>query len=174
MTLGTEAAGTSIIDPMIPKSPIPSNLSNPLIIVCCISDTGWKDHADLDLTINNSSTWHKWVVMVLQLCSSLDLYLVGKTVDPDTTLEPCAHKNWLINDATVCAFIKTRCSSMELTFIEDCPTAFSAWTTLQTCHQCQEMVSQIHLMQEAFMIKYSMSTPFLDTSEHLHTLNDHI
>ena len=56
MTLGTEATGTSTIDPTIPKSPIPSDLSNPSIVVRRISDTGWKDHADLDLTVNNWST----------------------------------------------------------------------------------------------------------------------
>jgi len=112
--------------------------------------------------------------MVLQLCGGLDLYLVGKAAEPDATLEPRAHENWLINDAAVRTFIKTRCSSTELTFIEDCPTALSTWTTLQTHHQCQGMVSQIHLMQEAFTIKYSASTPFLDTSECLRTLNDHI
>ena len=181
MTLGTDPSGTAastnpMTGPILPirVTPIPSDLSNTSIVVRRISDTGWKDHADLDLTVNNWPTWHKRVVMVLQLCGGLDLYLIGKTAEPDANLEPRANENWLINDAAVHAFIKTRCSSTELAFIDGCPTALSTWTTLQTHHQCQGTVSQIHLMQEAFTIKYSTSTPFSDTSERLRTLNDRI
>ena len=155
-------------------TPLSSDLSNPSIVVRRISETGWKDHADLDLTTNNWSTWHRRVIMVLQLSGGLDRYLEGKTSEPDPTLEPRTNENWAINDGAVRAFIKTRCSPTELSFIDDCSTALSTWTTLKARHQCQGTVSQIHLMQEAFVIRYSTSTPFADTSEKLRTLNDRI
>ena len=155
-------------------SPLSSDLSNPSITVRCISDSGWKDHADLDLTTNNWPTWHQRVIMVLQLSGGLDRYLEGKTAEPDPNLEPRANENWGINDSAVRAFIQTRCSATELSFINNCPTALSTWTTLKARHQCQGTVSQINLMQEAFLIRYSMSAPFADTSERLHTLNDRI
>jgi hypothetical protein len=112
--------------------------------------------------------------MVLQMSSGLDLYLTGGVADPDKHLEPRAHENWSINDAAVCAFIKSKCSSTELSVIEDCPTALSTWSTLQSRHQCQGTVSQIHLIQEAFSVQFSTSTPFSETSERLRTLNEHI
>ena len=155
-------------------SPIASDLSNPSITVRRISDTGWKDHTDLDLTTNNWPTWHRRVIMVLQLSGGLDRYLDGKTAEPDPSLEPRANENWAINDSAVHAFIKTRCSPTELSFIDDCPSALSTWTTLKARHQCQGTVSQINLMQEAFSVRYSLSTPFTETSEKLRTLNDRI
>ena len=116
-------------------TPIASDLSNPSIIVRHISDTGWKDHADLDLTTNNWPTWHRRIVMVLQLSGGLDRYLDGKTNEQDPALEPQVNKNWAINDGAVRAFIKTRCSSTKLSLIDDCPTALSTWMTLKVRHQ---------------------------------------
>ena len=104
----------NISKPSSEPVPLASDLSNPLVVVHHISDSGWKNHADLDLTTNNWPTWHKHVVMVLQLSGGLDCYLDGETGEPDPALEPHANENWAINDGAVHAFIKTRCSSMEL------------------------------------------------------------
>ena len=103
--------------------------------------------------------------MVLQMSSGLNLYLTGGIADPNKYLEPRADENWSINDAAVCTFIKSKCSSTKLSVIEDCPTALSTWSTLQSHHQCQSTVSQIHLIQEAFLVQFSTSTPFSEMSE---------
>ena len=88
-------APSSVITPPPSSSatPLATDLSNPSVVVRRISDSGWKDHADLDLTTNNWPTWQRRVIMVLQLSGGLDRYLDGKAAEPDSVLKPRANEN---------------------------------------------------------------------------------
>ena len=161
-------------DTVIPNPvPLASDVANPSITVRHI-ENAWKSHADLDLACNNWVTWHQNVILVLQLSGGLDLYLEGLIPEPDPAIEPRAHINWLINNRAVCALMKTHCSPTELTVIAKCHTALATWTTLKNRHEQQGTVSQIQLMQEAFLIRYSTTKTFADTSEDLRVLNERI
>ena len=157
-----------------PPTPLASDVNSPSVIVRRITTDNWKDHADLDLTLNNWQTWSKRVTLVLQASSGLHLYLLGQVPQPDPQIEPRAHSNWEINDAMIRAFILAHCSSIEFSFAENCRTCLQMWTTLQSRHRCQGAVAQIQLIQEAFSVHYSTSTPFSTTSEQLRVLNDRI
>ena len=92
--------------PLLPlQMPIATDISLPSVIVHQIVDSDWKDHVDLDLTLNNWQSWNKRVMLVLQLSSGLHLYLSGKVPEPDAEVEPRAHENWGINVVAVHAFI---------------------------------------------------------------------
>lgn len=172
---GSNPASPLVDAPLLPpRTPIATDINSPSVTVRRIADSGWKDHVNLDLTLNNWQSWNKRITLVLQLSSGLHLYLSGKVPEPDAEVEPRAHKNWGINDAAVRAFILSQCSPTEYSFVEDCSTALQMWTTLQNRHRCQGVVSQIQLIQEGFSIHYSTTSPFSTTSEQFCTLNDHI
>ena len=148
-------------------TPLASDVSSPSVIVRRITPDNWKDHTDLDLTLNNWQTWSKRVILVLQASSGLHLYLLCQ-------VPPRAHLNWEINDAMIRAFILAHCSFIEFFFAKNCWTCLQMWTTLQSHHHCQGTIAQVQLIQEGFLIHYFTSTPFSITSEQLCVLNDHI
>ena len=83
---------------------------------------------------------------------------------PDTNYEPHANCHWRQNNTTIQAFLFMKCASSEHQFIEKCTTAEDIWTTLKKCHVHQGAMSQVILIQEAFSLRYSPSTPFADTT----------
>ena len=83
---------------------------------------------------------------------------------PDTNYEPHANCHWRQNNTTIQAFLFMKCASSEHQFIEKCTTAEDIWTTLKKCHVHQGAMSQVILIQEAFSLCYSPSTPFADTT----------
>jgi hypothetical protein len=48
------------------------------------------------------------------------------------------------------------------------------WTTLKGRHELQGLISQVNLIQEALLVRYSLSTPFSETTTKLCDLNQHI
>ena len=125
----------------------------------------------LDKTSNNYAAWSQHVLEILQLSSGLDLYLDGSFPASNPQLEPRANRFWKINNAAVRAFLRMKCAPSELPFIENCISAEDVWSTMWKRHIHQGPMTQVTLIQEALLVRYSSSTPFADTTLKLRDLN---
>ena len=75
-------------------TPITTDLTSPSVAICRITDTSaWDNHAKLDCTANNWTTWSQNALLIMQMCG-LDLYLTGEVPNPNPATEPHAHSNW--------------------------------------------------------------------------------
>ncbi|RDB22793.1 hypothetical protein Hypma_010277 [Hypsizygus marmoreus] len=155
--------------------PLSTDISHSSVVVRTVREGHWtSEHGLLDLSVNNWSSWSKHVEGILQMSGGLDRYLHGKTAEPDSALEPRANENWQINDAAVCAFLRSKCAPAELSIIEDSKSSLATWTTLLSRHKLQGPISQVSLIQEALNVRYSTSTPFAETTAHIRSLNKRI
>ena len=157
----------------LPSTPLASDTSHPSIPLLYVKDSSWGDMAILDKTTNNYVAWSRHVIRILQI-SFLDQYLDGLLPAPNPNHEPRANRHWRQNNTAVQAFLFMKCASSEHQFIEKCTTAEDIWTTLKKRHVHQGAMSQVILIQEAFSLRYSPSTPFADTTLLYRNLNQHI
>lgn len=155
-------------------TPLQSDLSHPSVQIISIKEGYWGTEPVLDKIADNWHSWSNHIWRVLQLSSGLDRHLDGTAYEPDPALEPRANTNYSINDTAVRAYIYTKCATPELEFIENCPSAISMWTTLKGRHELQGPISQVTLIQEALLVRYSLTTPFSDMTTKLRDLNRRI
>lgn len=156
------------------RLPLTTDISNPSTPIRVLRDGSWGNEAKLDRSAGNWPSWSRHVKLILRMSTGLDRHLTGNAPEPDADIEPRAHDNWTINDGAVCAFIASRCAPSEQSFIDNCTSALSMWTTLQTRHQLQGPLNQITLIQQAMNIKYSINTPFADTTAAIRSINSRI
>ena len=119
-------------------TPLASDVSSPSVIVHRITPDNWKDHTDLDLTLNNWQTWSKHVTLVLQASSGLHLYLLCQ-------VSPRAHLNWEINDAMIRAFILCYGHGHDLY-------AFSTYFTFMDYHMTSYLYGHLHNLRPEFFL----------------------
>ncbi|KAF8237345.1 hypothetical protein L208DRAFT_1071835, partial [Tricholoma matsutake] len=67
-----------------------------------------------------------------------------------------------------------KCAPSEASLIEDCISTKDIWAVLSACHKLQGPTLQVTMIQEAFAIRYSASTPFADMTTKLCDLNKRI
>jgi len=158
----------------LPNTPLPSDISHPSVSIQSMKESSWGNVSVLDKTSNNYAAWSRHVICILRLSSGLDLYLDGSFPAPDHYLEPRTNRHWKINNAAVQVFLFMKCASSEHPFIEHCATAEEIWSTLQKCHVHQGPMSQVTLIQEALVVRYSSSVPFAETMLILRDLNRRI
>jgi len=176
MTLGDSVSNdpASAASTLATATALSSDVSHPSVSIQGVKETSWGTAALLDKTSNNYVAWSRHVIHILRLSSSLDLYLDSSFSSPDSHLEPCANHNWKINDTAIQAFLLMKCAPSEHPFVENCVSSHDIWSTLQKRHVYQGPMSQVTLIQEALSVRYSLSTPFANTTLILRDLNWHI
>ena len=85
------------------------------------------DKEKLDKEKANWTSWSWDIYVVMSLNQSYD-YITGDAVMLDTLLKPCAHKHWLSNDQSACAFISSTISDAERKALGDPPSLMPSST----------------------------------------------
>jgi hypothetical protein len=91
-------------------------------------------------------------------------YLDGSIVCPDATAEPCAARNWTINNGAMIAFLGLKASEEEQEFIENKILAKDIWDVLTSHHEQEGPIMQILLIQQVLDCRYSHTERFSVTS----------
>ena len=113
----------NMISSMLSNSPTPSSLfnldaSHPSVTL--LGGFSPFDREKLDKEKANWTTWSWDMYIVMSLNRSYD-YVTGDAVAPDALLEPHAHKHWLSNDWSTCAFLSSAISDAERKALGDPP-----------------------------------------------------
>ena len=69
----------------------------------------------------NKSNWQEWsrdLEECLSMSQGLDGHLDGSSECPNMLLEPCAYRNWKINDKVIRAFMSNKSARAEHDFID--------------------------------------------------------
>ncbi|PPQ86358.1 hypothetical protein CVT26_006168 [Gymnopilus dilepis] len=114
------------------------------------------DKDKLDKEKSNWTTWSFDVYITMSLNRSYD-YVTGDIPEPDVSLEPRAHRNWLSNDRSACAFLSSAISDAERKALGDPPRsgAKAYWEKLKARHSSDGPVAQVYLLKEALNIVIS-------------------
>lgn len=142
--------------------------SCPSISVICSSTpyTGEK----LSKAKGNYCQWYKDMLIHLMGNCLFD-YIEGKAPDPSSTLEPCAHKNWLTNGRQAWSIIARSIDPSEQAYIKleggGATTASAAWTALKVQHENEGPIHQVNLLQKVLATKCTKDKPLLETGHHI-------
>ena len=136
------------------------------------------DESHPSIILNRSSTpyageklskakgnYHQWYedMLIHFMGNCLFDYIEGDTTTPSTTLEPCAHKNWLANDQQAWSIIAGSIDPSEQTYIKlkggGATTAKAAWTALKARHENEGPIHQVNLLQKALATKCTKEIP---------------
>ena len=153
-----------IPSPTIMTTALASDESRPSIAI--IQSSTPYSGEKLSKAKGNYRQWYKDMLIHL-MGNCLFNYIEGDTPALSTTLEPCAHKNWLANGRQAWSIIAGSIDPSKQVYIKlesgGATMVKAAWTALKMRHENEGPIRQVNLLQKALAAKCTKEVSLPET-----------